>query len=238
MAELFLQRNERIVSTKGERMRESYIDAARTGPFRDLPLVVLINEQSASASEIVSGALKDHHRALIVGERTFGKFSVQNLMRLGGTDAHLKLTTAAYYLPNGKSLHRTDDATEWGVDPDIGVPVVYKELYRIVEMRRKADVLARPDLAQHDAEPADAEETAEPADQPEADQEQDQPDAEAADQEDDEDDEEPLPPDPNDRPEIDPQLETALFVMRVHLLAETSPQVALQDPKPAEVSVE
>ena len=249
MTELFLDEGDRIVSTKGERQREWPIDAERSGPFRDLPLVILINEQSASASEIVSGALKDHARATIIGQRTFGKFSVQNLMQLGGTDAHLKLTTAAYYLPSGKSLHRTDDATEWGVNPDIEVPVVIKELYKILTMRRQADILARPDLAKpaeeaSDQQPAAAEEQPAEADKTEdedadADKEPEG-DPNAADEpgdEQDEDEEEPLPPDPNERPEIDPQLETALFVMRVRLLGDSSPQIAFQGAEPADVTV-
>ncbi len=245
MAELFLAKGDRIVSTKGERMREWPIDADQSGPFRDLPLIVLINQQSASASEIVSGALKDHHRATIIGERTFGKFSVQNLMQLGGTDAHLKLTTAAYYLPSGKSLHRTDGATEWGVDPDIDVPVVPKELAKIYGIPREAEILSRPDRQTGGDQAA--------ADKPEAgDLAAEAPDADAADgevaadtddeaadgeDEDDEYKEEPLPPDPNDRPDLDPQLETALFVMRVQLLGDSSPQIALQDGEPTEVSV-
>ena len=243
MSELFLDQGDRIVSTKGERQREWAIPAERAGPFRDLPLVILINEQSASASEIVSGALKDHGRATIIGQRTFGKFSVQNLMQLGGTDAHLKLTTAAYYLPSGKSLHRTDDATEWGVNPDIEVPVVIKELYKILTMRRQADILARPDLAQPDEQASDAPPAAAEEQPAEADKTEDADQAGAADaadepgDEEDEDEEEPLPPDPNDRPEIDPQLETALFVMRVRLLGDNSPQMAFQGAEPADVSV-
>jgi carboxyl-terminal processing protease len=237
MSELFLDKGERIVSTKGERMREWPIDAERRGPFFDLPLVVLINGQSASASEIVSGALQDHGRATIIGERTFGKFSVQNLMQLSGTDAHLKLTTAAYYLPSGRSLHHDDDATEWGVDPDIDVPLVTKELLKVLALRRRADVLVKPGMERpepapdSDKPPAEEAGEAEKSDKPEE-------DSERQDGEDEEHEEEPLPPDPNERPEIDPQLETALFVARVRLLGESSPQIVLQGPAKSEVGVE
>ena len=250
MTELFLAKGDKIVSTKGERSSGwPIIVAKRTGPFVDLPLVVLINGASASASEIVSGALKDHARATIIGERTFGKFSVQNLIQLDGTEAHLKLTTAAYYLPSGKSLHRTDDATEWGVDPDIDVPLVPKELYKVIAMRRQADILAPSrvvETAQAEPEPT---ETA-PADavtksdtevvvgvgvleEPTTDQDGDA-DARKPDQEEDD----PPPADPNNRPEIDPQLQTALLVMRAHRFAELVPRIAYQAQDQPKVGVE
>ncbi len=242
MSELFLTQGDRIVSTKGERAANAWeIDAQHDGPFQDLPLVVLINGQSASASEIVSGALRDHHRATIIGERTFGKFSVQNLMQLAGTDAHLKLTTAAYFLPSGKSLHRTPDAATWGVDPDIEVAVVPKELYQIAMLRRASDVLgprgAKPANKIDDDQSTTAKETPAENDEPAAaDKIDDQGDSKPADESEDPDaadaekekEVERLPEDPNDRPEIDPQLETALFVLRVKLLEVTSPQMAYQ----------
>ncbi|MEO9669487.1 MAG: S41 family peptidase, partial [Marinomonas sp.] len=82
-----------------------------------VPLIVLIDAGSASASEIVAGALQDHRRALVMGERSFGKGSVQSLLPLGqGRDAALKLTTARYYTPSGHSVQ------EGGIKPDIAVP--------------------------------------------------------------------------------------------------------------------
>ena len=92
------------------------------------PLVVLINQYSASASEIVSGALKDDHRAILVGERSFGKGSVQQIFSLEGGDAILKLTTAHYYLPSGKCIHREETSTEWGVDPDVTVMMTPEQM--------------------------------------------------------------------------------------------------------------
>jgi len=245
MTELFLTKGDKIVSTKGERSSGWPIFAKRTGPFVDLPLVVLINGASASASEIVSGALKDHARATIIGERTFGKFSVQNLIQLDGTEAHLKLTTAAYYLPSGKSLHRTEDATEWGVDPDIDVPLVPKELYKVIAMRRQADILgpsgavetAQAEPAPTETAPADAVTKSDTEvvvlDEPTTDQDGDG-DAREPDQEEDD----PPPADPNNRPEIDPQLETALLVMRAHRFAELVPRIAYQAQDQPKVGVE
>jgi C-terminal peptidase prc len=86
-----------------------------------LPLVILVNQYSASASEIVSGALKDQHRALIVGQRTYGKGSVQMLLPLDTRKAYLKLTTSHYYLPSGRCIHREDNSKTWGVDPDVSI---------------------------------------------------------------------------------------------------------------------
>ncbi len=92
------------------------------------PLVVLVNQYSASASEIVSGALKDDHRAILVGQRTFGKGSVQQIFGLEGGDAILKLTTAHYYLPSGRCIHREENSTEWGVDPDVTVEMTPEQM--------------------------------------------------------------------------------------------------------------
>ncbi len=133
-----------IVSTRGERgnvpeqppidARASYDDAA-------VPLVVLVNQFSASASEIVSGALQDHKRALVVGERTFGKGSVQMLFPLAKRTAALKLTTSHYYLPSGRCIHREENASTWGVDPDLIVEMTPKQKKEAIEARQELDVL-------------------------------------------------------------------------------------------------
>ncbi|MCH7526321.1 MAG: PDZ domain-containing protein, partial [Planctomycetes bacterium] len=138
MTQLFLNREDLIVETRGLRDKPWRNAKARhDGPFTSLPLIVLVNEHSASASEIVSGALQDHGRGIILGERTFGKFSVQKLMQLIGGGAHLKLTTARYYLPSGRSLHHDDGASEWGIMPDVEVSLVPKEVRRILSMKRE-----------------------------------------------------------------------------------------------------
>jgi len=118
LADLFLTEG-RIVSQRGRARGETILYDAETVFRGDMaegvPMIVLINAGSASASEIVAGALQDHRRALVMGERSFGKGSVQSLLPLG-TDAALKLTTARYFTPAGKSVQ------EGGIKPDIAVP--------------------------------------------------------------------------------------------------------------------
>ena len=104
-----------IVSTRGREKNDIKIYTAKRGDIlKGKPLIVLINRGSASASEIVSGALKDHKRAILLGEKSFGKGSVQTIIPLKGNGA-LRLTTAKYYLPSGNSI------SEIGVEPDIVV---------------------------------------------------------------------------------------------------------------------
>ncbi len=92
-------------------------------PAAERPMVVLVNRNSASASEIVAAALQDHRRAAVVGERSFGKGSVQKVFKLPDSQAAVKLTTEAWLTPAGKNIHRWPDskeADEWGVKPDAG----------------------------------------------------------------------------------------------------------------------
>ncbi len=156
MSSLFLQRSDRVVSTKGRIARENQrLNAPVDGQFTDFPLVVLVNEASASASEIVSGAIRDNHRGTVVGARTFGKFSVQNLIPLGRDRAKLKITTAKYELPNGDSLHREPTSDCWGVEPDIPVRLVRWERANIYQMRRESDLLGPPASSAKQEPPAD-----------------------------------------------------------------------------------
>jgi carboxyl-terminal processing protease len=133
-----------IVSTKADRAtvnQPTEMDAQPDKLQTDLPLVVLVNQYSASASEIVSGALKDHHRAMIVGERTYGKGSVQMLLSLDTKKAYLKLTTSHYYLPNGKCIHREENSTSWGVDPDVTVELTPEQMTQAIQARQEMDIL-------------------------------------------------------------------------------------------------
>lgn len=118
LSDLFLSEG-RIVSQRGRAQGESITYDAesvfRGDMARGLPLIVLIDEGSASASEIVAGAIQDHRRGVVMGEKSFGKGSVQTLLPLGN-DAALKLTTARYYTPSGHSVQ------EGGITPDIRVP--------------------------------------------------------------------------------------------------------------------
>src|SRR5205807_215186 len=96
---------------------------------QEFPLAILIDPFSASASEIVAAALQDHGRAIIVGERSYGKGSVQNIIEMEGHETALKLTTASYWRPSGKNIHRFPDSKEsdeWGVKPDKGFEVELK----------------------------------------------------------------------------------------------------------------
>lgn len=110
-----------IVSTKGRNSPERSWEAHKQATYSDFPMAILVNRYSASASEIVSACLQDHKRAIVVGERTWGKGSVQNVINLNRGSSALKLTTASYHRPSGKNIHRFPDAKqedEWGVKPD------------------------------------------------------------------------------------------------------------------------
>jgi len=114
VADAFLEKGE-IVSTRGRRSEDAQRYNARPGDIAaGLPIAVLINGGSASASEIVAGALQDHHRAVLLGTRSFGKGSVQTIIPLPGHGA-MRLTTARYYTPSGRSIQAK------GIDPDIVV---------------------------------------------------------------------------------------------------------------------
>jgi carboxyl-terminal processing protease len=111
----FLDKGE-IVSTRGRNADETQRYNARAGDIsKGKPVVVLINGGSASASEIVAGALQDHKRATILGTRSFGKGSVQTIIPLGQNNGALRLTTARYYTPSGRSIQAK------GIDPDIQI---------------------------------------------------------------------------------------------------------------------
>lgn len=122
VSDLFLKEGT-IVSTIGRDPKSKEISSvSKKAQFGDVPIVILINEFSASASEIVSGALQDNKRAIIVGERSFGKGSVQSVIKLGDGSG-LKLTVARYYTPNGTSIQSE------GIKPDIEIEDIDAELF-------------------------------------------------------------------------------------------------------------
>ncbi|WP_443025795.1 S41 family peptidase [Sphingomonas sp. PB1R3] len=133
VSDAFLDHGE-IVSQRGR--EKSDIERYYAKPGDDahgLPVIVLTNSGTASASEIVAGALQDHHRALVMGERSFGKGSVQTLLPLGPETA-LRLTTARYYTPSGRSVQ------EGGIEPDIKVPQISDPDYKTRPVFREADL--------------------------------------------------------------------------------------------------
>ncbi|MFK7795148.1 MAG: S41 family peptidase [Gammaproteobacteria bacterium] len=119
VSDIFLEDGELIVFTKG-RVEDAELNysASTNDSVNGIPIIVLMNEGSASASEIVAGALQDHKRAIIMGQKSFGKGSVQTILPLK-EDAALKLTTARYYTPSGKSIQGE------GIDPDILVEEIH-----------------------------------------------------------------------------------------------------------------
>jgi len=138
VSDAFLERGE-IVSTRGRNAEETQRRSAHPGDLiKGKPLIVLINGGSASASEIVAGALQDHKRATLVGTRSFGKGSVQTIIPLGSGNGALRLTTARYYTPSGKSIQAK------GIVPDIEVVQDVPE-----ELKARTDTKGEASLRGH-----------------------------------------------------------------------------------------
>ena len=169
VADLFVSQG-RIVSVAGRNSPERAWEAHKKGTFEGFPMAVLVNRYSASASEIVAACLQDHRRAVVVGERTWGKGSVQNVIPLedgAGSESPrpdvrsaLKLTTAGYHRPSGKNIDRPPKAKEtdeWGVTPDKGLDLRLdgQEMQalsddwhqRDILLPKKPDAGAKPDAA-------------------------------------------------------------------------------------------
>jgi carboxyl-terminal processing protease len=130
-----------IVSTIGRNKKDKEVSSAtKKGRFTDFPIIILVNEYTASASEIVSGALQDNKRALIAGQRTFGKGSVQSVVKLGDGSG-LKLTVARYYTPSGVSIQAE------GIKPDIEIDDVDPEAFAKSVLKTK--ITREKDIAGH-----------------------------------------------------------------------------------------
>jgi len=141
VADAFLDKGE-IVSTRGRRNEDAQRYNARPGDIAaGLPIAVLINGGSASASEIVAGALQDHHRAILLGTRSFGKGSVQTIIPLPGHGA-MRLTTARYYTPSGRSIQAR------GIEPDIVIEAAKIEK---TPEKSEAKVATASDLKREDS---------------------------------------------------------------------------------------
>ncbi len=119
----FLGDNKMIVYTQGRKSNRVEYKADSKAPYEKLSMVVLVNEGSASGSEIVAGALQDHHRALIVGATTYGKASVQSVIPLSDGSG-LRLTTAKYFTPAGREIQRDEKTGKGGIVPDILISVL------------------------------------------------------------------------------------------------------------------
>lgn len=141
VSQMFLPPGAPIVSTRGrgERVIGGTVRAAAERPVKDIPLAILINGGTASAAEIVAASLQDNRRAILVGEKSFGKGSVQSVLPIGhGQEVAIRLTTARYYTPSERVIH------EQGIEPDIQVAMT-PAMWRRVQLKRLRE--ENPDLA-------------------------------------------------------------------------------------------
>jgi carboxyl-terminal processing protease len=150
---MFLPEGKTIVTTKGRNnlAEEAYRSLQKNPNVRAgtyYPITILLNRYSASASEIVAAALQDHLRAIVIGERSYGKGSVQNVIAMENGSSALKLTTASYWRPSERNIHRfpdSKDEEDWGVKPNEGYEVKLgdEERFEYFKWRRQRDVIRR-----------------------------------------------------------------------------------------------
>lgn len=143
IADMFLREGE-ILSVRGRNGESHSYKSRPEGTLPEFPMAVLVNGRSASASEILAGALSDHDRAIVIGSRSFGKGLVQTVRSLPhNPEALVKFTAQRYYLPSGRLIHRTDTSKTWGVDPTPGfyIPLTDAEEIALLNKRQELDVI-------------------------------------------------------------------------------------------------
>ena len=150
VSDMFVDSGEIVTTRRRDGAIKDAYSATKEGTFGKFPVVVLVNHRSASASEIVAACLKDAERAVVVGERTWGKGTVQEVISLLGNQGKIKLTTASYWRPSGANIHKKKDAKDsddWGVKPDEGYEVaVDDELWeKLRDQRMQRDIPRSPE---------------------------------------------------------------------------------------------
>jgi carboxyl-terminal processing protease len=141
VADRFIEEGAIVSTVDAAGNRNTKHSATKRGTYKPFPVVVLVNDASASASEIVAGALQSYDRAFVIGSRSFGKGSVQDLFPLVRRKAYLKLTTQYYMLPDGRIIHRKPGDETWGIEPDLSMPMTNEQRSDAMEMRQDADVV-------------------------------------------------------------------------------------------------
>jgi carboxyl-terminal processing protease len=153
----------RVVLTTRGRARPEHVEMSDgENVLPNFPMIVMVNEHSASAAEIVSGSLMDNKRAVVLGERTYGKGSVQEVIKLDEQGGELKLTVAYYYLPSGRLVHKKPGATDWGVEPQIHVPMDPATQQKVLLEQDEQEMFRRP-LPKTTTKPATSAATSQPA---------------------------------------------------------------------------
>lgn len=150
-----------IVSIRPRVGKEVSYSGEHDGSYLNFPMVCLINGGSASGSEIVAGCLQDHRRAIIMGERSYGKGSVQNIQPFEQTGGEIKLTTATFWRPSGKNINKSStkgsDDEDWGIIPDKGyvLKLTPKEREELADQQRDTEIIARRDLPVKETKPTE-----------------------------------------------------------------------------------
>jgi carboxyl-terminal processing protease len=134
-----------LVTVRGQNVPEKAFKAEGKTLVGDIPVMVLLNGQTASSAEILAGILRDHNRAIAIGTRSFGKGSVQEFVRLEEGGGALLVTTAYFYLPSGRNIHKAAGEKEWGVDPTDGyyLPMSAQQVDKMLQINREQEYLGK-----------------------------------------------------------------------------------------------